>query len=209
MLNRLHVSTSPFVVVIGHDSKSGKDWVEIDDDTDRIAPDAGLYGRFPQYYQKYHGSVRDVIIEAAPRVRYGNVVKVMDAACGAGFEAFGLANSILGVTRRVYPPPGFQKELPRCHRPVKGEIRDFFPRHDRNIVVEVFATDNVWINKHRTTSARLYGDMSQAVRLYRTNSAPFPHVSLVADADASWKTIITVLDAARFAGDDDVGFVTQ
>lgn len=210
--NRLHVATSPFVVVIGHDPKADRDWVEIADDTGRVAPDTALYERFPQYYQKYNGSVRDLIIEAAPRVRYGNVVKVMDAACQAGFSEFGLANSALGATRHVFPPPGFQKELPGCRRAVKGEVLEGpgpRPPHQHVILVEITSTNDVWINKHRTTSARLYEDLSRAVHHFGNDDAGLPHLSLVADADASWQTIITVLDAARQAGDDDVGFVTQ
>ena len=35
------------------------------------------------------------------------------------------------------------------------------------------------------------------------------HISLIADSAANYNTIIKILDAARQAGDDDVGFVTQ
>src|SRR5215469_9301691 len=77
--NRLKVSPSPLVVII-----HPNDEVQI-------------YDRFKAYYDQLNGSQNDIIIKAAPTAKYGTVLTVMDAAKGAGFNEFGLANHIQGT----------------------------------------------------------------------------------------------------------------
>ena len=62
----------------------------------------------------------------------------------------------------------------------------------------------VFIDNRKTDTAHIYADMAD-VRRRRGNK----HVSLTADVKAPYQAIITVLDAARLTGLDDVGFVTS
>ena len=88
--NRLKVSPSPIVVII-----SPKDEVQIGAE---IIPKAQIYDRFKAYYDSLGQAQNDIIIKAAPTVRYGTVLRVMDAAKSAGFNQFGLANKIKGTS---------------------------------------------------------------------------------------------------------------
>jgi len=59
--------------------------------------------------------------------------------------------------------------------------------------------------------ARLYDDMSSTIAYHRAHASQnyTDHIALTADTDASYNTIVKILDAAREAKDDDVGFVTE
>lgn len=87
--NRLKVSPSPLVVII-----HPNDDVQIGAET---IPKPQIYDRFKAYYEQLNGSQNDIIIKAAPTAKYGTVLTVMDAAKGAGFNEFGLANHIQGT----------------------------------------------------------------------------------------------------------------
>ena len=75
----------------------------------------------------------------------------------------------------------------------------------------VNAHNVVYIDGRRTSDAHLYDDMSTAITYHRAHSNQnySDHIALTADTDASYNTIIKILDAAREAKDDDVGFVTE
>ena len=60
------------------------------------------------------------------------------------------------------------------------------------------------MDSKRTDESHIYYDMA-AERKRRGNK----HVSLTADVKAPYGIVIRVLDAARLAGLDDVGFVTS
>ena len=87
--NRLKVSPSPLVIIIGP-----KDEIQIGAE---IIPKDQIYDRFKAYYDQLNGTQNDLIVKAAPTAKYGTVLTVMDAAKNAGFTEFGLANHIQGT----------------------------------------------------------------------------------------------------------------
>jgi biopolymer transport protein ExbD len=115
---------------------------------------------------------------------------------------------IFMILAALAAPPGFQKELPKKNdQPQK--IQQSQLKHQ--ITVEVSATNRIFIDGKLVQISNLYPAMSDAVAFHKAHAAQgfLTHVSLIADAAASYNTIIKILDAARQAGDDDVGFVTQ
>ena len=115
---------------------------------------------------------------------------------------------IFMILAALAAPPGFQKELPKKNdAPTKINLSQL--KHQ--IDVEVSANNRIFIDGRQTTEAKLYDDMNAAVKFHKdhANLGYLTHISLVADAAASYNTIIKILDAARAANDDDVGFVTQ
>ena len=115
---------------------------------------------------------------------------------------------IFMILAALAAPPGFQKELPHnnkqppAHNP-KDQIH--------SIEVVVSAKNVVYIDGRRTSDARLYDDMASAITYHRAHASQnfTDHIALTADSAASYNTIIKILDAAREAKDDDVGFVTE
>ncbi|HXM18860.1 MAG TPA: biopolymer transporter ExbD [Candidatus Tumulicola sp.] len=115
---------------------------------------------------------------------------------------------IFMILAALAAPPGFQKELPKKNdQPQK--IQQSQLKHQ--ITVEVNATNRIFIDGKVVPISNLYPAMSDAVAFHKAHAAQgfLTHISLIADAAASYNTIIKILDAARQAGDDDVGFVTQ
>jgi biopolymer transport protein TolR len=95
--NRIKVTQSPLVMIIGHNSKTNQDEIQVGAD---IIPKAEIYDHMKVYYDQF-GKADDIIIKAAPAVKYGTVLTVMDAAKSAGFTQFGLANKIQGAPEGV------------------------------------------------------------------------------------------------------------
>lgn len=115
---------------------------------------------------------------------------------------------IFMILAALAAPPGFQKELPKKNdQPQK--IQQSQLKHQ--ITVEVNATNRIFIDGKVVPMSNLYPAMVDAVAFHKAHAAQgfLTHISLIADAAASYNTIIKILDAARQAGDDDVGFVTQ
>ena len=102
-------------------------------------------------------------------------------------------------------PPGFQKRLaPEHAKPLPPpSVTDL-----GFILVEVTATGRIAIDGTPIATTRLYDVMAQAVATARRRGGS-RHIAVNADAQASYDTIIKILDAARHAGDEDVGFVTR
>ena len=96
-LNRIKVTQSPLVMIISHNSKTNQDEVQVGAD---IIPKLELYDHMRGYFDQF-GKANDIIIKAAPQVKYGTVLTVMDAAKAAGFTEFGLANKIQGAPEGV------------------------------------------------------------------------------------------------------------
>lgn len=76
------------------------------------------------------------------------------------------------------------------------------------IEVDVAASAAVSIDGAPTSAARLYRALAAAVRAHTHRTGFTRHVALIAANAAPYAVIIRILDAARQAGDDDVGFVT-
>jgi biopolymer transport protein TolR len=94
---------------------------------------------------------------------------------------------IFMILAALVTPPGFQKNLP--------------DRAD-NAPTQVHKQDN--IDVLISEKGVIYFDMAQA-RRQRGDK----HVALTADVKAPYGVVIRVLDAARIAGLNDVGFVTS
>jgi biopolymer transport protein ExbD len=188
------------VIVIERDQTTKSDRIQVN----------GMVEDISAVYDKIHRdfdySQSDAIIEAAPDVRYGTVLTVMAAAHYAGFTNFGLATRTVGSRSTAGKLTGFQKDLDpnptSLHRP---------SRRGANIEVLVNSKNVVYIDGDRSSTSNLYTGIAQSVASHRkhSRSGDAPHVALTADTDASWQTIVLILDAARQAGDDDIGFVTE
>ena len=100
-------------------------------------------------------------------------------------------------------PPGFQKDIShQCivcpgHHPMK------------NIEVSITASGATTIDGERVTASDLYDRMAETVRFHSERAGYSTHIALIADSATPYGSIIKVLDAAREAGDDDVGLVTD
>jgi len=107
---------------------------------------------------------------------------------------------IFMILAALITPPGFQKELPNHNDNPSQAQND--PK--KEIDVEVTSKGVIFVDTSRITEPQLYYVMSQtAARRGRL------HVSITADAKAPYGLIIRILDAAKQAGLDDVGFVTS
>ena len=115
---------------------------------------------------------------------------------------------IFMILAALAAPPGFQKELPKSdntpHKVTEHTLHF-------QIQVAVTATNRIFVDGHPTTVNGIYGSIANAVAYHKAHAAQgyLTHISLIADSDAKYDTIIKILDAARQANDDDVGFVTQ
>ncbi|HZV79741.1 MAG TPA: biopolymer transporter ExbD [Candidatus Binatus sp.] len=115
---------------------------------------------------------------------------------------------IFMILAALAAPPGFQKELPKkSNTPNQINLNQLHHQID----VEVSGNNRIFIDGRQTNEQRLYDDMAAAIKFHKDNAnrGYTTHISLVADAGANYDTIIKILDAARQADDDDVGFVTQ
>jgi biopolymer transport protein ExbD len=109
---------------------------------------------------------------------------------------------IFMILAALVAPPGFQKQLgPPPNGGPSGMML-------HQIEIDVARSGRITIDGEPTTAARLYADVAAAVRSHEHRRGFTQHIALVADKDAAYDAIIKVLDAARQAGDNDVGFVT-
>ena len=105
---------------------------------------------------------------------------------------------IFMILAALVAPPGFEKQLPNGGGPPSP------PSAARAIDVVVGEHDAIFVDGRPSSAAGIYADLAEAAR--RRGRL---HVALTADVKASYGTIIRVLDAAKIAGLDDVGFVTS
>jgi biopolymer transport protein ExbD len=105
-------------------------------------------------------------------------------------------------------PPGFQKQLPKKNTAPQNVSQSEL-KHQ--IEVAVTAKNKIYIDRKLVGMENLYSVMSDTIAFHQKhqNQGYTTHISLLADQDANYNTIIKILDAARQAGNDDVGFVTQ
>jgi biopolymer transport protein TolR len=107
---------------------------------------------------------------------------------------------IFMILAALITPPGFQKQLP--------DKSDTSPPTvvQKNKSIEVLVNDKgrIFVDNKESDVSHIYADMgSVAKRRGRI------HVSLAADVKAPYGIIIKILDAAKIAGLNDVGFVTS
>ncbi len=107
---------------------------------------------------------------------------------------------IFMILAALVTPPGFQKNLPdrSDNTPIQQQ------KKQDNIEVLINDKGVIYVDNKRSDTAHVYADMADAKR-HKGNK----HVSLTADVKAPYQAVITVLDAARINGLDDVGFVTS
>jgi biopolymer transport protein ExbD len=107
---------------------------------------------------------------------------------------------IFMILAALVAPPGFEKQLPdkNDNTPIQQQ------KKTDNIEVLVNETGVIYVDGRRSDDKHIYSDMVD-VRARKGDK----HVSLTADVKAPYGTIIRILDAAKVAGLEDVGFVTS
>jgi len=106
---------------------------------------------------------------------------------------------IFMILAALLTPPGFEKQLPN-----NNNTSNPTPPKKNEIEVDVNNKGVIFVDGVKTDQLGVYGVIAQD-RLKRGNK----HVSIIADAKAPYGVIIRILDAARLAGLEDVGFVTS
>jgi biopolymer transport protein ExbD len=114
---------------------------------------------------------------------------------------------IFMILAALSAPPGFQKELPKKNNTPQNVTQSQL-KHQIEVIVS--SKNKIYIDGKLVPMDQLYPTMATTVAFHQkhANQGYLTHISLLADEDANYNTIIKVLDAARQAGDDDVGFVT-
>lgn len=106
---------------------------------------------------------------------------------------------IFMILAALVAPPGFEKELPNKNPNSTNENKN-----KNDIEVDVNNKGVIFVDATKTDEAGVYRVMFDA-----SKKKPHHHVSIVADAKAPYGVIIRILDAAKQAGLEDVGFVTS
>jgi biopolymer transport protein ExbD len=97
-------------------------------------------------------------------------------------------------------PPGFQKELANKAAPSQRHQSD----SKKIIDVEVNGKGVIFIDGRKTDDVGVYALMESVER-----TRGRLHVSITADAKTPYQIIMRILDAAKIADLDDVGFATS
>jgi biopolymer transport protein ExbD len=105
---------------------------------------------------------------------------------------------IFMILAALVTPPGFQKQLPG-----KSAAASQPKTPPKSIDVIVTDTGAISVDGQATDEHGLYAVMASDVR-----KRGKLHVSITADSKVKYDLIIKILDAARLAGIEDVGFVT-
>jgi len=106
---------------------------------------------------------------------------------------------IFMILAALVTPPGFEKELPNSN---PNNTSQQNKKNEIEVTVNKFGT--IFVDSTKTDQAGVYAVMAED----RIKRGP-KHVSIIADAKAPYGIIIRVLDAAKQAGLEDVGFVTS
>ncbi len=108
---------------------------------------------------------------------------------------------IFMILAALVTPPGFQKQLP------DSNSNNQTVEHKKNTDIEVLvdAKGDIYVDTKKATQQTIYRDMYDAMKRKGAQT----HVSLTADVKAPYGIIIRILDAAKDAGLNDVGFVTS
>jgi len=107
---------------------------------------------------------------------------------------------IFMILAAIVTPPGFQKELPNQNNPQNT------PQQDNKKVIDIEVNEKgvIFVDNQKADEKSIYYVMSQTA-----SKRGRLHVSITSDAKAPYGTIIRILDAAKEANLDDVGFVTS
>ncbi len=107
---------------------------------------------------------------------------------------------IFMILAALVTPPGFQKQLPNNNNAPPTQDQN----NKKDIDVEVNAKGTIYVDSQVTDQEKIYYVMSQTAR-----KRGHIHVAITADTKAPYGVIIRILDAAKEANLDDVGFVTS
>jgi biopolymer transport protein ExbD len=107
---------------------------------------------------------------------------------------------IFMILAAIVAPPGFEKELPNHNNNNNTSQQN---QHN-DIEVDVNNKGVIFVDGTKTDATGIYAVMATTAR-----KKPHKHVSVIADAKAPYGVIIRILDAAKEAGLEDVGFVTS
>jgi biopolymer transport protein ExbD len=103
------------------------------------------------------------------------------------------------ILAALVAPPGFEKELPN-----KNPNSSTENKNKNDIEVDVNNKGVIFVDGTKTDEVGVYRVIYDA-----SKKKPHHHVAVVADAKAPYGIIIRILDAAKQAGLEDVGFVTS
>ena len=106
---------------------------------------------------------------------------------------------IFMILAALVTPPGFEKELPNNNNTPTSQ-----PKQKNDIEVDVNNKGVIFVDGEKTDETSIYRVMYDA-----SKKKPHHHVAIIADAKAPYGVIIRILDAAKQAGLEDVGFVTS
>jgi biopolymer transport protein TolR len=106
---------------------------------------------------------------------------------------------IFMILAALVAPPGFEKELPN-----HSNSNPATNQNKNDIEVDVNDKGVIFVDGVKTNSVGIYRVMYDAEK-----KRGHKHVSIIADAKAPYGVIIRILDAAKMAGLEDVGFVTS
>ena len=107
---------------------------------------------------------------------------------------------IFMILAALVTPPGFEKELPNHNNNPTQQQQN----NKQDIEVDVNNKGVIFVDGTKTDQVGIYRVMYDV-----SKKKPHKHVSIVADAKAPYGIIIRILDAAKDAGLEDVGFVTS
>jgi biopolymer transport protein ExbD len=106
---------------------------------------------------------------------------------------------IFMILAALVTPPGFEKELPNHNNNTSQQNQT-----KNDIEVDVNNKGVIFVDGTKTDVVGIYQVMQATER-----RKGHKHVSIIADAKAPYGVIIRILDAAKVAGLEDVGFVTS
>jgi biopolymer transport protein TolR len=106
---------------------------------------------------------------------------------------------IFMILAALITPPGFEKELANS-----SPNQSHQQQNKKFIDVEVNNKGVIFVDSTKTDITGIYRVMYDTMK-----KRGRMHVSITADAKAPYGTIIRILDAAKDAGLEDVGFVTS
>ncbi|HVS45094.1 MAG TPA: biopolymer transporter ExbD [Verrucomicrobiae bacterium] len=106
---------------------------------------------------------------------------------------------IFMILAAIVTPPGFEKELSKTN---PSPVNPIHPPVEIDVMVN--NRGRITVDGALATETTIYYVMYQA-----SKKKPGKHVAITADAKAPYGIIIRILDAAKEAGLEDVGFVTS
>jgi biopolymer transport protein ExbD len=106
---------------------------------------------------------------------------------------------IFMILAALSAPPGFEKQLGKSSNSTATK-----QNNKNSIEIDVTSRGLILVDGTKATAETVYFVLANDI-----HKRGKKHISIIADAKAPYGIIIRILDAARLAGSDDVGFVTS